>query len=37
MVLHESLIVPVLTYGSENMIWKEKGRSSIRAVGCTEG
>ena len=29
-VLHESLLVPVLTYGSETMIWKEKER--IRAV-----
>ena len=31
-VLHESLLVPVLTYGSETMIWKEKERSRIRAV-----
>ena len=31
-VLHESLLVPVVTYGSETMIWKEKERSSIRAV-----
>ena len=23
-VLHESLLVPVLTYGSETMIWREK-------------
>ena len=32
MVLHESLLVPVLTYGNETMIWKEKERSRIRAV-----
>ena len=25
-VLHESLLVPVLTYGSETMIWKERSR-----------
>ena len=31
-VLYESLLVPVLPYGSETMIWKEKERSSIRAV-----
>ena len=31
-VLHESLLVPVLTYGSETMIWREKERSRIRAV-----
>ena len=31
-VLHESLLVPVFTYGSETMIWKEKKRSRIRAV-----
>ena len=30
-VLHESLLVPVLTYGSETMIWREE-RSRIRAV-----
>ena len=24
-VLHESLLVPVLTYGTETMIWREKG------------
>ena len=29
-VLQESMLVPVLTYGSETMIWKE--RSRIRAV-----
>ena len=31
-VLHESLLVPVLTYGSETMIWREKERSRIKAV-----
>ena len=31
-VLHESLLEPVLTYGSETMIWREKERSRIRAV-----
>ena len=25
-VLHESLLVPVLTYGRETMIWREKER-----------
>ena len=29
-VLHESLLVPVLTYGGETMIWKEKETSKIR-------
>ena len=29
MVLHESLLVPILTYGSETMIWREKERSRI--------
>ena len=31
-VLHETLFVPVLMYGSETMLWKEKERSRIRAV-----
>ena len=31
-VLHETLLVPVLIYGSETMLWKEKERSRIRAV-----
>ena len=31
-VLHKSLLVPVLIYGSEAMIWKEKERSRIRTV-----
>ena len=30
--LHELLLVSVLIYGSETMIWKEKERSRIRAV-----
>ena len=33
-VLHETLIVPVLIYGSETMLWKEKEISRIRAVQC---
>ena len=32
LVLHETLLVPVLTYGNETMLWKEKERSRIRAV-----
>ena len=28
-VLHETLLVPVLRYGSETMIWREKERSRI--------
>ena len=31
-VLHETLLVPVLTYGSETVLWKEEERSRIRAV-----
>ena len=31
-VLRESMLVPVLIYGTETMIWKEKERSRIRAV-----
>ena len=31
-VLHELLLVSVLTYGSETMIWREKERSRIWAV-----
>ena len=30
--LHETLLVPVLMYGSETMLWKEKERSRVRAV-----
>ena len=31
-MLHEGLLVPVLLYGNETMIWKEKERSMIRVV-----
>ena len=31
-ILHKSLLVPVLTYSSETMIWREKERFRIRAV-----
>ena len=31
-VLHESLLMPVLTYSSGTMIWREKERSRIRTV-----
>ena len=31
-VLHETLLVPVLMYGSETMLWKEKEISRTRAV-----
>ena len=31
-VLHETLLVSVLMYGSETRLWKEKERSRIRAV-----
>ena len=31
-VLSEFLLVPVLMYGSETMVWKEDERSRIRAV-----
>ena len=31
-VLHEILLVPVLLYGSETMIRREKGRSRIRTA-----
>ena len=30
--LHETFLVPVITYGSETILWKEKERSRIRAV-----
>ena len=33
-VLQETLIVPVLTYDSETLIWKDKERSR---EGCTDG
>ena len=31
-VLHETLLVPVLIYGSEAMLWREKERSRVTAV-----
>ena len=31
-ILHESLLVPALTYGSETMIWMEKEWYRIRAA-----
>ena len=31
-VLHESLLVSFLTYGSETIVWREKERSRIWAV-----
>ena len=31
-VYHETLLVPVLMYGSETMLWKYEERSRIRAV-----
>ena len=31
-VLHETLYVPVLMYGSETLLWKEKERARIRDV-----
>ena len=36
-VLHEALLVPVLTYGSVTMLWKEKERSRIRVVQILGG
>ena len=30
--MYEPLLVPVLKYGSETMIWREKERSRIKAV-----
>ena len=32
LVLHETLVFPVLMYGSETMLWKERERSRVRAV-----
>ena len=32
LVFHETLLVPVLTYGGETMLWKEKERSKIWTV-----
>ena len=31
-ILHKSWLVPVHTYGSETMIWREKERPRLRAV-----
>ena len=31
-VLHETLLVPVLMYGNETMIWKEEERSRVGPV-----
>ena len=31
-MLHETIIVPVLMYGTETMLWKEKEISIIKAV-----
>ena len=31
-VLYETLLVPVLMYSSETMLWKENERSRVRAV-----
>ena len=30
--LHETLLIPILMYSSETMLWKQKERSIIRAV-----
>ena len=30
--MHETLLVPILMYASETMLWKEKERFMIRAV-----
>ena len=32
LILHKTLVVLVLRYGSETMLWKEKERSRIMAV-----
>ena len=31
-VLHETVLVPILMYGSETMLWKGKEKSRIRAL-----
>ena len=31
-ILHETLLVPVLMYGSETMVWNNKERSRNKAV-----
>ena len=30
--LHETLLIPVLMYGNETMLWKEKDRSRTRPL-----
>ena len=30
--MHETLLAPVLMYGSETMLWKEKKRSRVRGA-----
>ena len=30
--MYETLLVPILVYGRETMLWKEKERSRIRVV-----
>ena len=30
--MHKTLLVPVLTYGSDTVLWNEKQKSRIRAV-----
>ena len=30
--LHDTLFVPVIMYGSETMLWREKARSRVKAV-----
>ena len=34
-VLHETMLVPVLMYGSETMLWKEKERYKVKAGWTT--
>ena len=31
-IVHDTLLVPVLMFGSETMLWKEKERSRVKAV-----
>ena len=33
----EALLLPILFYGSDTMVWGEKGRSRIRAVQISLG
>ena len=37
LVFHETLLVPVLMYGSETMLWEEKERSRVRTVQNLRG